>query len=272
MPNAPSARIHPTAVISAEAELADDVVIGPYVIIEGAVRLGPGCIVRPHAHLIGPLTMGRHNEVYTGAVIGERPQHLRFTDPPSGIEIGDHNIFREHVTIHQGTSPEHPTHIGHHNFLMANAHVAHDCQIANHCILANGALLAGHCLLEDYVYVSGNCCVHQFVRLGRLSLLSGGSATSKDIPPFILQQGRNCVVGVNVIGMRRSGCSHAQIDAIRRAFHMLFLQGMSTGNALAKMEEMLGHHDVIREMVAFIRASTRGIASTRDKEDWSEAA
>jgi UDP-N-acetylglucosamine acyltransferase len=155
---------------------------------------------------------------------------------------------------------------------MAGSHVAHDCRVGDQCILANGALVAGHCLLEDNVYVSGNSCVHQFVRLGRLSLLSGGSTTSKDIPPFVIQHGRNCVAGVNVIGMRRSGCTGAQIDAVRRAFHVLFLQGMSTSNALARVEEELGQVDVIRELIHFIRGSTRGINATRDREELSDAA
>ncbi len=272
MSNASSDRIHPTAIVSDDAELADDVTVGPYAIIEGPVRLGTGCVVKPHAHLIGPLTMGARNQIYTGAVIGERPQHLRFTDPPTGIEVGDDNLFREHVTVHQGTSPEHPTRIGDGNFFMANAHIAHDAHVGDNCILANGALVAGHCLLEDGVYVSGNSCVHQFVRLGRLSLLSGGSTTSKDIPPFVIQHGRNCVAGVNVIGMRRSGCTPAQVDAVRRAFHILFLQGLSTSNALARIEEELGQRDVIRELITFNRGSTRGINSTRDREELGEAA
>jgi UDP-N-acetylglucosamine acyltransferase len=271
MPNA-SARIHPTAIIATDAELAEDVLVGPYAVIEGPVRLGPGCVVRPHAHLIGPLSVGLRNQIFTGAIIGERPQHLRFTDVPSGIEMGDDNVIREHVTIHQGTTAGHPTQIGNNNFLMANSHVAHDCQIGNNCIMANGALLAGHCVLEDKVYLSGNACVHQFVRLGRLSLLSGGSSTSKDIPPFVIQHGRNCVSGVNVIGMRRSGCTNAQIDAVRRAFHVLFLQDLPMRNALARLEEELGGSDVVRELVAFIRQSSRGISFTRDKSDLADAA
>jgi UDP-N-acetylglucosamine acyltransferase len=272
MPTEPNARIHATAVVSSEAELAPDVVVGPYAVIEGPVRLGAGCEIRPHVHLIGPLTMGCRNQVYTGAVLGERPQHQRFTDAPSGLVIGDDNIFREHVTIHQGTKTDQPTRIGHRNFFMAHSHLGHDCQVANNCILANGALLAGHCQLCDGVYVSGNSAVHQFVRLGRLSLLSGGSTTSKDIPPFVIQHSRNYVAGVNVIGMRRSGCTAAQVDAVRRAFHMLFLQGMNTSNALLRIQDELGEVDVIQELIAFIRSSTRGINSNRDKDELADAA
>src|SRR5581483_10940397 len=123
---APAARIHPTAVISPEARLADDVQVGAYAVVEGEVHIGPGCVLRPHCHLIGPLTMGEGNQVFTGAVLGERPQHLRYNNEPTRVEIGDHNVFREHVTIHRGTTHSWVTRIGSHNFFMASSHVAHD--------------------------------------------------------------------------------------------------------------------------------------------------
>jgi UDP-N-acetylglucosamine acyltransferase len=259
-------RIHPTAVIAPEAELADDVVVGPYVIIEGAVRIGSGCTLRPQVHLVGPLTMGRGNCVYTGAVLGERPQHLKYTSDPTGVEIGDGNIFREHVTIHGGTTAGKPTRIGNQNFFMANAHIGHDCWVGDRCILANGALVGGHCTLEDGVNLSGNCAVHQFVRVGRLALLSGGSITTKDIPSFLMQQGINCVVGLNLVGMRRAGLTSAQIEAVRRAFHLLYREGRAVPDALNQMERELGHVNVVAELVAFIRASKRGINFNRPHE------
>jgi UDP-N-acetylglucosamine acyltransferase len=265
MPIRPSARVHPTAVVSAEADLADDVEVGPFVVIEGPVRLGTGCVVRPHAHLIGPLTMGRGNKVYSGAVLGERPQHLRYNDEPTGVEVGDDNVFREHVTVHRGTSQSWKTVIGNRNFFMAGAHVAHDCRVGNNCILANGALLGGHCHVEDGVFLSGNSAVHQFVRVGRLALLGGASGSSKDIPPFAIQQYINILCGVNVIGMRRAGMSGAQIDAVRRAYHVIFRQGLTMPNALARTERELGSVDVVRELVDFIRRSTRGVSSMRDR-------
>ncbi len=266
MPIAQSARIHPTAVISPEADLGDDVQIGPYVVIEGEVGIGAGCVLRPGAHLIGPLTMGCHNAVFGGAVLGEQPQHLRYAGEPTRLIIGDHNIIREHVTIHRGTSQSWETRIGNHNFLMANSHVAHDCKVGNHCIIANGALLAGHCVLEDNVYLSGNCALHQFVRVGRLAMLGGVSASTKDIPPFIIQQRMNCVVGVNVVGMRRAGIPPAHIDAVRRAFHLLYRSQMVVPAALEHMERDLSHVPEVIEMVAFIRASSRGIILHLDRD------
>lgn len=266
MPIAQSARVHPTAIIAPEAEVGEEVQIGPYVVIEGEVRIGAGCVLRPGVHLIGPLTMGCHNTVFGGAVLGEQPQHVRYGGEPTRLVIGDHNIIREHVTIHRGTTHSWETRIGSHNFLMAHSHVAHDCRIGNHCIIANGALLAGHCVLEDNVYLSGNCALHQFVRVGRLALLSGVSASTKDIPPFIIQQRFNCVGGVNVVGMRRAGIATANIDAVRRAFHLLYRSHMVVPAALQHIEHDLGHVAEIAELVAFIRSSSRGIILNLDRD------
>ncbi|MBY0525961.1 MAG: acyl-ACP--UDP-N-acetylglucosamine O-acyltransferase [Gemmataceae bacterium] len=259
------ARIHPTAIISPEAELAADVQIGPYAILEGAVRIGAGCVIRPHCHLVGPLTMGEGNHVYTGAVLGERPQHLRYADEPTRVEIGDHNVFREHVTVHRGTSHSWATRIGNHNYLMAHSHVAHDCQIGNRCIFANGALLAGHATIEDNVFLSGNCAVHQFGRVGRLALLSGCSIAAKDVPTFGMVQGINCITGVNVVGMRRAGLSHEQINAVRKAYRILFYEGTPMPIARAKVQKELGAVDVVVELLTFMDKSVRGICNTRER-------
>jgi UDP-N-acetylglucosamine acyltransferase len=258
MPIARSARVHPTAVIAPEADVGEGVEVGPYVVLEGEVRVGAGCVLRPGCCLIGPLTLGCHNAVYGGAVLGERPQHVKYNGEPTRLEIGDHNIIREHVTVHRGTTQSWVTRIGSHNFLMAHCHVAHDCQVGNHCILANGVLLAGHCTLQDSVYMAGNSAIHQWVRVGRLALLSGVSGSTKDIPPFIVQQRINCIVGVNVVGMRRAGIPTANIDAVRRAFHVLYREEHTLPNALAKIEGEVGTTPEVAEMVAFIRASAHG--------------
>jgi len=256
-------RIHPTALVSAEAQLAEDVRVGPFAIIEGPVRIGPGCVIGAKVHLIGPLVLGRNNRLYDNVVIGERPQHFQYRDEATGVEIGDNNVFRENVTVHRGTTHSWTTRIGNDNYFMAGSHVAHDCQIGNRCILVNNALLGGHCVLEDNVTISGNSALHQFCRMGRLSFLSGASGSSKDIPPFIIQQEINLVAGVNVVGMRRAGMTAEQIDAIRRVYQIVYLKGLALPNALAQVEAELGHVDVVREYVAFVRASKRGINGTR---------
>jgi UDP-N-acetylglucosamine acyltransferase len=259
-----AAQIHPTALISPEAVLAEDVVVGPYAIVEGRVRIGAGCVLHARAHLIGPITMGDGNEVFSNAIIGEKPQHFHYKDEPTSVEIGDNNVFRENVTVHRGTTSSWSTRIGNGNYLMAGAHIAHDCKVGDKCILANNALVAGHCELADGVYVSGNSGVHQFCKMGRLSFLSGTSGTTKDIPPFIIQQNLNEVMGVNVIGMRRAGLSSAQINAIRRLYHILYLQQLSIPNALTQIEAELGGVDVVREFVQFVRDSKRGINGCPD--------
>jgi UDP-N-acetylglucosamine acyltransferase len=266
MPIAQSARIHPSAVISAEADLGEDVEVGPHVVIEGPVRVGTGCVLRPGVHLLGPVTLGRYNTIFSNAVLGEQPQHTKYKGEPTRVEIGDHNIIREHVTIHRGTTHSWVTKIGSHNFLMANCHVAHDCLIGDHCIIANGALIAGHCVLEDNVFLSGNCAIHQFVRVGRLALLAGVSASTNDIPPFIMISRRNSVSGVNVVGMRRAGIAHASIDGVRKAFHILYREGNLLQQALERLETVLGTIPEVIEMVNFIRGSTRGIVLTYDRE------
>jgi UDP-N-acetylglucosamine acyltransferase len=271
MASAHSCRIHPTAWISPDAQLADDIEIGPYVVVEGKVRLGPGCTLRPFVHLCGPLTMGWNNQVYTGAVLGEQPQHLHYQDEPTSVEIGDNNVFREGVTVHRGTKQSWVTKIGSNNFFMANSHVAHDCRVGNHCIFANGALLGGHCVIEDNVYLSGNCALHQFCHVGRLALLSGLSASTMDIPPFVIMQRINTVMGVNVIGMRRAGMSHGEVQGVRRAYQILYKSGKVISVALAEIEREMGDLGAVKEFVGFIRASKRGISLSHHHEQ-SEAA
>jgi UDP-N-acetylglucosamine acyltransferase len=261
----PTARIHPSAIIAPEAVIGDHVDIGAFVVIDGPVTLGPHCVVRPGAFLYGPLTMGRGNVVYSAAVLGEQPQHLKFAGEPTSLDIGDDNVFREHVTIHRGTTASMKTRIGSHNFFMVNSHVAHDCVIGNHCILTNGALVAGHCHLGDSVIISGNSVVHQHSRLGRLSMLCGISATSKDIPPFIMQQGGDNVVGINLIGMKRAGMSRDQVHAVREAFRILYREGLILPAAVAKLDKELGQVDVIQEMLSFLRGCTKGINPMRGR-------
>jgi UDP-N-acetylglucosamine acyltransferase len=267
MPIAHSARVHPTAVIDPEADLGADVQVGPYVVIEGPVRVGAGCVLKAGAHLIGPMTLGIHNQVYSHSVLGEQPQHLKYAGEPTRLEIGDFNIIREHVTVHRATTHSWVTRVGSHNFLMANCHIAHDCQVGNRCIIANGALVAGHCVIEDGVCLSGNVAIHQFVRIGRLALMGGLSATGMDLPPFMIHQRINTVCGVNVIGMRRAGISNASIDAIRKAFHLIYRSDTLLTTSLTRVEEELGHVAEVAELIAFIRASKRGISL-----DWKREA
>src|SRR5262245_53766069 len=219
-----SVQIHPTAIVSAEAQLADGVRIGPYAVIEGPVTIGPDCVIGPHAHLVGPLVMGRGNQVGTATVIGTDPQHLGYQGQPTRTEIGDNNVFREHVTVHRGSHAAGygVTRIGSNNYLMSAAHVGHDCTVGNLCILANAVLMGGHCVLQDRVFMSGSSAMHQFVRMGRLSLLTGLEGVSKDVIPFVTVKNRYTVLGINAIGMKRAGFTPADILIARQAFKILY--------------------------------------------------
>jgi UDP-N-acetylglucosamine acyltransferase len=257
------ARIHPTAIIDPHVELADDVTVGPYAIVEGPVKLATGCIVRARAHLIGPLTAGPGNDFGINSILGERPQHLLLADAPGRIEIGTGNVFRENVTIHHATQEGAATRIGDQNYFMAGTHVAHDCTVGNQCLFVNGAVIGGFVVVEDRAILSGNAAVHQNCRVGRLVMLSATSLASKDIPPFAIQAGRNRLVGVNVVGLRRAGMSSALIQTVRQAYRILFHSGLLLQSALTRIEKELGHIDVAAEIVKFIRTSPRGICTTR---------
>ena len=273
MPVSATARVHPTALISAEATIGDHVEIGAFSVIEGPVTLGPDCAIATHVRLMGPLVMGRGNTVGSGAVFGDFPQHGGYRGEPTGTEIGDFNTFREHVTVHRGShvAGAGTTRIGNHNYFMVNSHVAHDALVANQCIIANGALIAGHCEIQDRVFMSGNSALHQFVRMGRLSLLSGCEGASQDIIPFVVAENRNRVSGVNVIGLKRAGMPAADIAATRKAFTILYRSNLIFKLATDRLREEMGAVPVVAEILAFIATSRRGIiraVTERDDEGW----
>ncbi|MFO0952279.1 MAG: acyl-ACP--UDP-N-acetylglucosamine O-acyltransferase [Isosphaeraceae bacterium] len=267
MPLTISDLIHPTAVIDPEAEIAPDARIGPYAIIEGAVRIGPGCVVESHACLCGPLTMGADNFVGHGAVLGKSPQHKGYRGEPTSLRIGDRNVFREHVTVHRGTVQGNgETWIGDGNLFMIGSHLGHDCRVGSGCTLVNGALVAGHVTLEDHCILSGHSALQQRVRVGRLAMLGGLGSSSKDIPPFVLQQGYNCVSGLNVIGLRRAGMSNETIAALREAYRILYKEGRTQRSALDRICEDLGTVPEVVEFVNFVRESSLGINPARSGE------
>lgn len=262
---ATSELIHATAVIAPEADLAPDVQVGPYAIIEGPVRIESGCIIEGHACLSGPLLMGRDNLVGHGAVLGKSPQTRTYRGEPTLLKIGDANTFREHVTVHRGTvEGGGVTSIGDRNLLMIGSHLGHDCKMANGCTLVNGALVAGHVHLADNCILSGHTAVQQRVRIGRLAMIGGLGSTTKDIPPFVLQQGYNCVSGLNIVGLRRGGISTDSINALREAFRILYKEGRTQTCALDRIDADLGGVSEVHEFVTFIRESTLGISPARD--------
>lgn len=262
-----SETVHATAIIDPEAVLAPDVQIGPYAIIEGPVRIGRGSVIEAHACLCGPMTLGRNNFVGHGAVLGKSPQHRGYRDEPTGVRIGDDNVFREFVTVHRGTAQgSGETVIGDRNLFMCNSHLGHDARVGDDCTVVNNALVAGHVVLEDSCILSGNTAVQQRVRVGRLAMLGGMGATSKDIPPFILQQGYNCVTALNLVGMRRAGFSNQAINAMRQAFRLLYREGRPVSAALDRITADFGEIAEVNEFVEFVRTSRIGINPARSSE------
>lgn len=252
--------IHPTAIISPKAKLDSSVQVGPYAVIDAGVVLGADCIVGPHVYLTGQTIIGTANRFHAGCIVGEAPQDLKYDGAPTRLRIGNHNVIREHATIHRSTKPEEETLIGDHNFLMANSHIGHNCRLGNHIVLANGALLAGHVQVFDRAFISGNCLVHQFTRIGRLALMQGGAAISKDLPPFSIAQKINEICGLNVVGLRRAGFTPEERMELKRLYRLLFRSGKNFGQALTEAEEV-ANAAAGRLLLAFLKESKRGVCA-----------
>jgi len=253
-------RIHPSAVVGPGVVLAQGVEIGAFCLLDGAIRIGARTRLIGHVTVLGEVEMGEANVLHPNAVIGGEPQDLAYSGAPRRVRIGARNVFREGVTVHRGSECGDITIIGNDNFLMQNAHVAHDCRVGNSTIIAGGALLAGWAEVGDRALVSGNCVVHQFVRIGRLAMMRGMSRTSRDIPPFCLADGTHTVRGINAVGLKRAGIDARAISALRRAFKTLFGERRNLKLALEELAATGPMTPEVTEMVEFIRASRRGVA------------
>ena len=256
--------IHPTAVIHPKAKLDATVQIGPYAIIDDGVELGAGCKVGPNVYLTGATRIGSGNQFFAGCVIGEAPQDLKYRGERTALRIGENNVFREHVTVHRSNKPGTETIIGSNNFLMQHSHVAHNVELKDYVILAGGALLAGHVLVEDRAFISGNCVVHQFTRIGTLAMMRGGSAISKDLPPYTVARGENALCGLNTVGLRRAEISAEDRLELKKLYHTLFRNKVSFAEAVQKARESF-RSEPARRMLDFLGKSTRGICGERNR-------
>jgi UDP-N-acetylglucosamine acyltransferase len=252
--------IHPTAVVDGRATIDPTADVGPFVVIDGPVHVGPRTRVMAHAFLTGDTELGADNVIHPGAIIGHEPQDMAYDGAPTGLRIGDRNVVRENAEIHRATQENTLTVVGNDNYLMSHAHVAHNCRVGDRTIICSGALVAGHAVVEDQAFVSGNCVVHQYVRIGRLAILRGLSRTSRDVPPFSIMDGTHTVRGLNRIGLRRSGFDAVQMRALLTAFRILFRTRAHLREALTRVESEVEQTAEVQELLAFIRASKRGIA------------
>ena len=230
--------IHPSAIVSERARLAEDVIVGPFTIIDAGVEIGPGCEIGAHVWITGQTEMGANNKVGYGTIIGADPQDASF-DPEteSNVLIGDHNRIREYVTIHRSASEDRSTAVGDFNFLMTGVHLAHDVRMGSQNVLANNVLLAGHVKMGDHVFLGGGSAFHQFIHIGEYSIVQGNAVVSRDVPPYCMAHGRNELAGLNVIGLRRGGFTPSERADIKRAYHLLFRSGGNIAEALATADE-----------------------------------
>lgn len=253
--------IHPTAIVSPKADLADDVEVGPHVNIGDHVTIGPGTVLKTGTIITGHTTIGARNLVGPYAVVGTPPQDLGYRDEPTRVEVGDENIIREFVTINAGsTKQEWLTRVGNRVFLMAYCHVAHDCEVGDEVVMANSVGLSGHCKVEDKVWFGGMVGVHQFVTIGTHAFVGGLSGVAHDCPPYMISEGKPAKVrGVNVIGLRRRGFSRDRIDALKQAQRLIYRSHLT---AIQAIEHLAANKEAltpeVERLVEFIRKMHAG--------------
>lgn len=252
--------IHPTAIIDSSARIGKNVEIGPYSIVGADVEVGDNCVIGPHVVLRGPTVLGKNNRIFQFASVGEDCQDKKYHGEPTRLVIGDNNIIRECVTIHRGTVQDQGlTQIGSHNLLMAYVHVAHDCMVGDNVILANNTTLAGHVHVGDWAILGGFTGVHQFCHIGAHAFTAVNSVVVQDIPPYIMAQGHNAAPRtINAEGLKRRGFQPNQILNIKRAFKLLYRQGLTVEEAVQKMRELDADTE-LTPLIQFVLNSKRGI-------------
>lgn len=253
--------IHPTALIDPKAELADDVEVGAYSIIDAKVRIGPGSKIHSHVVITGRTTIGKNNRIFQFASIGEEPQDKKYAGEDTELVIGDNNTIRELCTFSRGSvQGGGVTRIGNNNWIMACVHIAHDCVLGDNIIMANNASLAGHVTVGDHAILSGYSLIHQFCNVGEHSFTSFASHVNQSIPPFVTVAGEKAKAkGINSEGLKRRGFSSEQINQVRRAYKTLYRQSLSLEDAKARIVEMAAESPELELLVNFLNTTERGI-------------
>jgi len=253
--------IHPTALIDPKAELADDVKVGAFSIIDAKVRIDAGTVIGPHAVITGRTTIGKNNHIFQFTSIGEQPQDKKYAGEDTELIIGDDNTIRELCTFSRGSAQGGGvTRIGNRNWIMACVHIAHDCNLGDDIIMANNASLAGHVTVGNHAILSGYSLIHQFCTVGEHSFTSFASHVNQSIPPYVTVAGEKAKVkGVNTEGLKRRGYSSEQISQIRRAYKALYREGKPLEEAKAVLAEMAADSPEVQPMVDFLKLAERGI-------------
>lgn len=253
--------IHPTAIVSESAVIADDVEIGPYTVIGDSVEIGSGSRVDSHVVINGPTRIGKNNHIYQFSSVGDDPQDKKYRDEPTRLEIGDGNTIREYCTISRGTIQDQSvTTIGDDNWIMAYVHIAHDCQVGDHCIFANNATLAGHVHVGDYAIFAGFTGAHQFCHIGAHAFLGMYAGTSRDVPAYTMVAGQPpAPKGINSEGLKRRGFSSDQIRNIKNAYRIVYRSGLKLAEAIDELEGVATDQPELGIFIESLKKSERGI-------------
>ncbi len=254
--------IHSTAIVDPKSKIHPSCKIGPYCVVGPEVELGEGCRLASHVAIEGPTKIGVDNGFFPFTSIGLAPQDITYAGEPTRLEIGDHNVIREFVTINRGTVKGGGcTRVGDHNLIMAYTHIAHDCQIGSHIIMANGATLGGHVTVEDWANVGALCPVHHYVRIRTHSIIGGGSTITRDVLPFSktsAERGTQAY-GLNAVGLERRGFSKERIRKIHHAYRVLLASKLNTSQAIEKLKSEADLGEDVEMLIRFIEASERGV-------------
>ena len=253
--------IHPTAIIDPSAQVADDVKIGAYCVIEAGVTLGSGCVLEPHVMISGPTEIGRDNHFFSFCSIGGAPQDKKYRDEPTKLVIGNGNTFRENVTVNRGTVQDRgETTIGDDNWIMAGVHIAHDCIVGNHTIFANASALAGHVKVDDWAILGGYTLVHQFCNIGAHSFCGMGSVINQDVPNFVVVSGNLARPrGVNLEGLKRRGFDSTQLSLVKKAYRALYRADKRLDDAIAEIRQLDDDKNTLTALIDFLQHAERGI-------------
>lgn len=256
-----TAFIHPSSIVEEGAVIGAGVRIGPFCYIGSQVEIGDGTVLKSHVVVNGVTRIGRDNEIYQFASIGEVNQDLKYAGEPTRTEIGDRNRIRESVTIHRGTAQGGGlTKVGSDNLLMINSHIAHDCIVGNRCILANNATLGGHVSVDDFAIIGGMTAVHQFCVIGAHVMVGGCSGVAQDVPPYLIAQGNHATpFGVNLEGLKRRGFDKETLQAIRSAYKLIYRSGKTLDEVKPELEALAAQHGAVQAYLDFFTRSTRGI-------------
>ena len=253
--------IHPTAVISPDARVADNVKIGAYSVINAQVEIGEGCEIGSHVQVKGPSTMGPNNHIYAFASIGDDPQDMKYAGEATQLIMGAGNTIREYTTINRGTTQdEGVTTVGDNNWIMAYSHIAHDCHVGNNIIMANGASIAGHVSVGDFAMLSAFCAIHQFCRIGSQSFVGAYAGVGKDVPPYLMLFGTPPKPrGINTEGLQRRDFTAQQIKNLKEAYRILYRSDLLVADARDKLAELLPEQPELGILIEFIDTSERGL-------------